>query len=154
MPQALALLIIAATFAIFWPAVGHTFMLIDDPDYITDHPLVPLGLTWTGVGYAFVARHSGNWHPLATLSHMLDCQLFGLNPAGHHLVNILFHALNAALVFWVFRKMTGSLWRSFFVAAFLRSTRCASNRSPGSPSAKTSSAPSSSSLLSGPIPAM
>ena len=92
-------------------------MVIDDSEYVTEHPLVPLGLTWAGVGVAFTAKHSGNWHPLTTISHMADCQVFGVNPAGHHFVNILLHALNAVLVFWLFRSTTGSLWRSFFVAA-------------------------------------
>ena len=118
LPPVLALLIIAVTVALFRPAVSQPFITVDDGEYITDHPIVPLGLTWTVMGVAFMVKHSGNWHPLATLSHMLDCQMFGLNPAGHHSVNILLHALNAALVFWVLRRMTGSLWRSFFVAAF------------------------------------
>lgn len=114
----LALLLIALTLALFWPATRHSFMMIDDSDYVTDHPLVSNGLSWTGVGYAFVARHSGNWHPLTTISHMVDCQLFGLNPFGHHFVNILLHALNAAVLFGLIRALTGSLWRAFFIAAF------------------------------------
>jgi protein O-mannosyl-transferase len=116
-PPALALVLFLMTLGVFWPAVSHPFMGIDDGEYVTEHPFVRQGLTWTGVGVALTARHSGNWHPLTTVSHMLDCQMFGLEPAGHHFVNILLHALNAALVFWVLRTMTGSRWRSFLVAA-------------------------------------
>ena len=116
-PAILALTIFLTTIAVFWPAVDHPFMVIDDGEYVTEHPFVPMGLTWTGVGIALTAKHSGNWHPLTTLSHMLDCQIFGVKPTGHHLVNIVIHALNGVLVFGVLRKMTGSLWRSFFVAA-------------------------------------
>ncbi|MDB6026253.1 MAG: Tetratricopeptide 2 repeat protein [Verrucomicrobiales bacterium] len=117
-PYALALLLIVLTIVLFWPATKHPFMMIDDSEYVTSHPLVTQGLTRTGLAYAFVARHSGNWHPLTTISHMVDCQLFGLNPVKHHLENILIHALNAALLFLLVRTLTGSLWRSFFVAAF------------------------------------
>lgn len=117
-PVVVAVLLFAVTVAVFWPAIHHPFMAIDDSEYVTDHPLVPLGLTWPGVGFAFTARHSGNWHPLTTLSHMLDCQMFGLNPAGHHFVNVLLHAVNAVLVFWVLFRMTGGLRRSSMVAAF------------------------------------
>lgn len=118
LPGLLFAVLVGMTLALFWPAVSHPFMAIDDSEYVTDHPLVPLGLTWPGVGFAFTTRHSGNWHPLTTLAHMLDCQLFGLNPAGHHFVNILLHALNAGLVFWVWRTLTGSEWRSALLAAF------------------------------------
>lgn len=117
-PCGLALFLFSATLALFWPAVSHPFMAIDDGEYVTQHPFVPLGFSWVGLGLAFTARHSGNWHPLTTISHMLDCQVFGLDPAGHHFVNLLLHSLNAALVFWVLRTLTGSVGRSFFVAAF------------------------------------
>ena len=69
------------------------------------------------VGWAFTHAQVSNWIPLTTLSHMLDCQLFGLNAGGHHLVNVLFHAATAVLLFLVLRQITGSLWRSAFVAA-------------------------------------
>lgn len=109
--------LLLGTILLFWPAVHHPFMAIDDSEYVTDHPLVAQGLTWIGVAAAFTARHSGNWHPLTTLSHMLDCQLFGLNPAGHHAVNILLHAASAALVFAVWHGLTSALGRSALVAA-------------------------------------
>lgn len=91
-------------------------MKIDDMDYVVAHPLVSRGLTWMGFVYAFVGMHAVNWHPLTTISHMVDCQVFGVAPAGPHLVNAVFHSLNAALLFWVLRKLTGSTWRSIIVA--------------------------------------
>ena len=114
----LALLLFVMSVALFWPATKNPFMMIDDGEYVTDHALVTQGLTWTGVGYAFVARHSGNWHPLTTISHMVDCELFGVDPSGHHIGNILLHGLNAALLFWLLWTLTGAMWRSFFVAGF------------------------------------
>lgn len=93
------------------------FLLCDDNDYITTSPTVMAGITWEGVKWAFLAPHASNWHPLTWLSHMLDCQLFGLNAGPHHVVNMLIHAANAVLLFLAVRMMTGSLWRSAAVAA-------------------------------------
>ena len=59
----------------------------------------------------------GNWHPLTMISHMLDCQLFGLKPWGHHLTSLLLHALNTTLIFLLLRTLTGTVWRSLLVAA-------------------------------------
>ena len=92
LPAALALLV-------FWPSVGHGFLTIDDPLYVTDNRAVAAGLSPASVAWAFNIGHAGNWHPLTWLSHMLDVELFGLDPAFHHLVNVLIHAVNAALVF-------------------------------------------------------
>ncbi len=75
------------------------------------------GLTWESVKWAFRTGCAGNWHPVTWLSHMLDCQLFGLKPWGHHLTNVLLHALNAVLVFALLQQMTGATWRSLLVAA-------------------------------------
>ena len=85
--------------------------------YVTANPHVQGGLTWEGVKWAFLNPVCCNWHPLTVLSHMLDCQLFGLKPWGHHLTNVLLHALNAVLVFVLLRQMTGATWRSLLVAA-------------------------------------
>src|SRR5438552_140498 len=79
---------------------------------------VQKGLTWAGVAWAFSNAESANWHPLTWLSHMLDCQLFDLKPWGHHLTSALLHCANTLLVFLLLKGMTGSSWRSFFVAAF------------------------------------
>ena len=78
----------------------HGFVNYDDPDYITTNPHVKAGLTWSGIVWAFQSGEASNWHPLTWISHMVDCQLFGLNPAGHHLVNLLFHTANTVLLFF------------------------------------------------------
>src|SRR6202030_858627 len=85
--------------------------------YVYKNPQVFRGLTSEGIIWAFTQSHAANWHPLTWLSHMLDCQLYGLSPGGHHLTNVLLHSANAILLFLVLRQMTGSLWRSAFVAA-------------------------------------
>src|SRR5204863_10056152 len=75
------------------------------------------GLSYDGMRYAFGDFHISNWHPLALLSHMLDCDLFQLWPGGHHLTSVLFHAANTVLLFCLLRRMTGGIWRSAMVAA-------------------------------------
>ena len=103
--------------AAFLPAVDNHFVGYDDPLYVTANAAVQRGITWEGTLWAFSSTEAANWHPLTWLSHMLDCQLYGLNPAGHHLTNLLLHALNTVLAFVVLHRMTGATWRSFFVAA-------------------------------------
>jgi Flp pilus assembly protein TadD len=95
----------------------HEFINYDDNAYITDNAQVQKGLTSKGIIWAFTTSHTGNWHPLTWISHMLDCELYGLNPEGHHLTNVLFHMANAILLFVVLRWMTGAIWRSGLVAA-------------------------------------
>jgi protein O-mannosyl-transferase len=108
------LLLVGLTFL----TVGNNdFIFYDDPDYILGNPHVRTGLTWENIQWAMSNTASGNWHPLTWLSHMLDCQWFGLNPRGHHLTSLLFHAINTILVFLVLVKMTGASGRSLFVAA-------------------------------------
>jgi tetratricopeptide (TPR) repeat protein len=102
----------------FWPASHLGFIVLDDPVYVTDNPHVQGGLSWEGVKWAFGNTAQGAyWAPVMWLSHELACQLFGLNPWGHHLINVLLHAINTALVYLVFRRMTGATWRSLMVAA-------------------------------------
>jgi tetratricopeptide (TPR) repeat protein len=106
------------TLAVYARVTQNAFLTYDDPDYVTQNPPVARGLSWAGLLWAFTsAGHAANWHPLTWLSHMLDCQLFGLNAAAHHVVNLLLHAVNAMLLFHVARRMTGAVWRSAFVAA-------------------------------------
>src|SRR5213594_1113865 len=112
-----AVLLAVATLAVYAQVAGHGFVSYDDPDYVSGNPYVRAGLTRAGLSWAFTTGHAGNWHPLTWLSHMLDCQLFGLNPGPHHLVNLGFHIANSLLLFFVFWKTTGALWRSGFVAA-------------------------------------
>jgi tetratricopeptide (TPR) repeat protein len=115
-PWVIGLLLFAVTFTLYVPSAGYDFTNLDDPHYILENPQVTAGLTWAGVKWAFAAPHMGNWIPLAWLSHMLDVQLFGLDPGLPHLVNAMIHALNAVLVFWFLKKMTGGLWPAALVA--------------------------------------
>ena len=107
----------AGTFALYCPLLWHGFLNYDDPDYIVSNPHVSSGLTWSGIIWAFKTSYVGNWHPLTWISHMVDCQIFGLHPAGHHLMNVLFHTANALLLFILLNQLTGAIWRSAFVAA-------------------------------------
>jgi len=104
------------TLALYLPAVGHGFVDYDDQQYVTENPHVTGGLSAKNVAWAF-GFHAGNWHPLTWLSHMLDCQLYGLNPAGHHLTNVLLHTANTVLLFVLLYQLTGAVWRSAGVAA-------------------------------------
>ncbi|MBI5665726.1 MAG: hypothetical protein HZC49_11685, partial [Nitrospirae bacterium] len=118
LPLTISLLLALATLLVYAQVGGHEFLYYDDNMYVTENPPVQDGLSWKGVVWAFTAvGHAGNWHPLTWLSHMLDVQLFGLRPRGHHLVNMLFHVANTVLLFLVLMRMTGAHWRSAFVAA-------------------------------------
>ncbi len=109
--------LVLVTLALYWPASGFGFINYDDDFYVTSNVHVQNGLTWAGIKWAWANPVAGNWHPVTVLSHMLDCQLFGLNPGAHHLTNVLLHALNAGFVFWLLQRMTGAVWRSLLVAA-------------------------------------
>ena len=112
-----SLALVLGTLALYWPVTGYPFINFDDPEYISENPVTQAGLTWHGLVWAFNGIHVGNWHPASWLSHMIDCQLFGLNAGGHHLVNVLFHIANTLLLFAFLRAATGCNWRSAFVAA-------------------------------------
>src|SRR5437667_2891571 len=101
----------------FGLALNHGFVGYDDQNYVLRNPTVTNGLTLGGIQWAFTHVHATNWHPLTTISNMLDCQLFGLQPWGHHLTNILLHAAAAILLFLALRQLTGSFWPSLLVAA-------------------------------------
>ena len=116
-PRLLALLLALVTLLAYLPVREAGFVVYDDPDYVTENPLVQAGLTWPGVRWAFTTWHVSNWHPLTWLSHMADCELFGLQAGAHHLVNVLFHAANAALLFVLLWRLTVALWASALVAA-------------------------------------
>lgn len=104
------------TFLVYLPTRQFEFLNWDDQSYVVENDHVKGGLTAEGVVWAFTHSHSANWHPLTWLSHALDCQLYGLQPSGHHATNALLHAINAALLFLFLRMVTGSLWRSMVVA--------------------------------------
>ena len=114
---AVYLALTALTWAVFGQTLRYPFVQYDDQNYVYQNPEITAGLTGHGLIAAFSGLHARNWHPLTTISHMLDCQLFGLDPAGHHFSSVLFHTLAALLLFAVLRAMTGTLWRSAFVAA-------------------------------------
>jgi protein O-mannosyl-transferase len=113
----LGLLLFLVVVGVFLPALRHDFIYYDDPGFVMENPHVTGGLTWANVKWAFLHAGFDYWRPLSWLSHMADCQIFGLDPWGHHLTSILLHALNTLLVFAVWRKMTGAVWRSLLVAA-------------------------------------
>ena len=113
----LSLLLLVATIAVYAPVHDHPFASIDDGKYVTQNPHIQDGLTAGAVFWAFTHGYAGNYHPLTWVSHAADIQVFGLDPAGHHDENVLLHALNAVLLFWVLRRATGYTWRSLMVAA-------------------------------------
>ncbi len=102
--------------SIYWQVNSHDFVNFDDNRYITENRHVQTGLTSGNAAWAFTTFYVSNWHPLTWLSHMLDCQLFGLKPGLHHLVNLLFHVANTLLLFFILHRMTKGLWQSAFVA--------------------------------------
>ncbi len=102
---------------LFSQTLGHEFINYDDPAYVTENAEVTKGLTLQGIAWAFTHTHSHNWHPVTTISHMIDCDLYGIEPAGHHFTNVLLHAIATTILFLVFRAITDRLWRSAFVAA-------------------------------------
>jgi tetratricopeptide (TPR) repeat protein len=112
-----SLLLAVATIAVYAPVHDHPFAGLDDPKYVTQNPHIKDGLTAGAVVWGFTHGYAGNWHPLTWVSHAADVQVFGLDPAGHHDENVLLHALNAVLLFWVLKRATGYTWRSLMVAA-------------------------------------
>jgi tetratricopeptide (TPR) repeat protein len=112
----ICIFIALAVWMVFGQALGYGFVNYDDDKYVYENPMVQKGMTWAGFAWAFTYGQIGHWHPLTWLSHMLDCQLYGLNAYGHHMTNLLFHTATAILLFLVLRQMTGALWRSAFVA--------------------------------------
>jgi tetratricopeptide (TPR) repeat protein len=109
--------LLLVTLAAYWPVRNCDFIYIDDDLYVFRNPEVLPGVTWEGIRWAFTTGHTGNWHPITWISHMLDCQFYGTKPAGHHLTNLLFHAANVLLLFAILRFTTGTIWRSALVAA-------------------------------------
>src|ERR1019366_6121891 len=116
-PGFVCLALAMTTLAVFMPVAWQSFVNYDDSDYVTENTHVQSGLKWENVVWAFKTGHASNWHPLTWLSHMLDCQLFGLKAGGPHLVSVGFHIANTLLLFLLLRRMTGALWRSALMAA-------------------------------------
>ena len=105
------------TFAIYAQVIRHQFITLDDPTYIQENPMVNRGVTLAGLAWAFTTFYATNWHPLTWISHMIDCQLFGVNAGSHLLVNALIHVANTLLVFWFLLRTTHARWPSALVAA-------------------------------------
>ena len=116
-PRIIGLALALITLLVYLPATRDDFVNYDDQDYVTENLVVQKGLTWSGIEWAFTTGHASNWHPITWISHMMDCEFFGLNPSGHHLVNVLFHAANAALFFVLLLRLTGKIWPCVFIAA-------------------------------------
>jgi protein O-mannosyl-transferase len=108
----------AVTLAIYSPVISHPFIFnYDDDGYVINNSHVQAGLVWKTVAWAFTSTEYSNWHPLTWLSHALDCELYGLNPAGHHFTSLALHALNVILLFLLLVRATGAAGRSLLVAA-------------------------------------
>ena len=112
-----SLLLVLITTSVYWQVINFDFINYDDNEYVFDNPHIQDGFTYDSITWAFTTGHSSNWHPLTWLSHMMDYQMFGLWAGGHHLTSLFFHIINSLLLFFVFRKMTGSKWQSAFAAA-------------------------------------
>jgi len=108
--------ILLAVFLVFGQTLKHKFVNFDDHIYVYENPWVMHGLSFEGIKWAFAQAHFGNWDPLTWVSHMLDCQLYGLEAGGHHLSSVLLHGATAILLFLVLIRMTGSFWPSALVA--------------------------------------
>src|SRR5271157_941030 len=111
-PRLAGLVLALVTLLVYLPAGRHGFVVYDDANYLADNRVVQAGLTWAGLKWAAMTWHAQNWHPLTWLSHMLDCQLFGLDAGAHHLVSVCFHAANAVLLLFLLFRLTGALWPS------------------------------------------
>lgn len=114
----ITLFLVASTLVVYKSVKDNDFINFDDDMYVTENDRVQNGLNWQNVVWAFKSTtEASNYHPMTWLSHMLDCQLYGLNSTGHHFMSLLFHLINVALLFLVLQSMTGATWRSAFVAA-------------------------------------
>src|SRR5437667_3767658 len=113
----ICLLLTGLSLAVFSQTIRYDFVNFDDDMYVYNAPTIRAGLTLQGIVAAFTSPHARNWHPLTTLSHMLDCRLYGLNAGGHHTTNVVLHTIAVLLLFRVLRQMTGAFWKSAILAA-------------------------------------
>jgi Tfp pilus assembly protein PilF len=116
-PACLALLLAIITTLVYWPVHSFEFTNYDDQEYVTANDHIKAGLSWSGIKWAFSTGYASNWHPLTWVSHMVDVQFFGLNPAGHHGTSVLLHTLATLFLFLGLNRLTRAKWRSLFVAA-------------------------------------
>lgn len=108
-------ILIFLTIIAFFSIKNNDFINLDDNIYITENEYIKDGLTLKNIKWAFTNTNTGHWHPLTWISHLIDIELFGLNPTGHHVVNLIFHIINSLLCFYVFNKATGKLLQSGFL---------------------------------------
>jgi hypothetical protein len=108
--------LVLATIIAYQPVCNNRFVNYDDDKYVTNNANIKNGLTSQSLLWAFTSQDASNWHPLTWISHILDFQLFGLSPLGHHLISVLLHIINILLLFYILQKITGAVWPSAFVA--------------------------------------
>ena len=113
----IALILSVTTVSVYWRAGTHEFINFDDDQYVYENYHVQNGLTLDSVTWAMTTTHAANWHPFTWLSHMTDVQLYGMNPRGHHLTNVIIHTVSSLLLLLLLYRCTGSFWQSSFVAA-------------------------------------
>ena len=113
----ICLFLVISILCVYWPVRNFAFVNFDDRQYVTGNYHVQAGLTRESIRWSFTATQASNWHPLTWLSHMLDCRIYGMNPGHHHMTNVIFHILNTLLLFFIFKRISGSVWKSAFVAA-------------------------------------
>ncbi|MBK5276305.1 MAG: tetratricopeptide repeat protein [Desulfuromonadales bacterium] len=111
------LLLSTITFGVYFKTASHEFLNYDDAEYVTENPHVVSGITGSNIFWAFTTSHSANWHPITWISHMLDVQIYGMNPRGHHITNVIIHTVNSVLLLLLLLRFSGALWQSLFVAA-------------------------------------
>ena len=112
----ICVLLAVTTLAVFARVAENNFITLDDMNYVVNNHHIQGGITWSAIKWAFSTFHSSNWHPLTWLSHMVDCRLYGLDPAGPHLTNLVFHVANTLLLFLLLHNLTARLWPSAFVS--------------------------------------
>ena len=112
-----SIFLLGLTWLVFGQTLRYDFVNYDDPQYVYQNTRITSGINFANVAWAFSHIHSENWHPLTTITHMLDCQLHGLNAGWHHFTNVLLHCLAVVLLFVALERMTGALWHSAFVSA-------------------------------------
>src|SRR5438045_1954394 len=108
--------LVGIVWLVFGQTLRHEFINYDDTQYVYENSRITSGLSFDGILWAFTHVHSDNWHPLTTISHMLDCTLYGVEPWGHHLTNVVLHSAGAVFLFLALLELTGASWPSAFVA--------------------------------------
>jgi protein O-mannosyl-transferase len=114
--RAIYLFLFVTTLLVYSQVNNFAFLTFDDNSGLLGNPNVRDGFSWSGIQWAITTGYASNWFPLTWFSHMLDFQLFGLDPGWHHLTNVLIHAVSSVLLLALLKRMTGRIWESAFVA--------------------------------------